>query len=250
MGDLAPEQQVQEGGRRLSDSPESIRALLNALPAMIGYWDRDQRNRMANEAYVEFFGRTAEEVRGMHIREVLGPEPYEQSLPYIEKVLAGERQLFDREITIPSGEVRYTQVSYIPDIVKGEVHGFFALTTDISERRRIEEDVEKRSVQLAEAERLARLGSWEWDLTTNRMTCSDGLFEIYGIRPEDFSGTYDPGSSKFTHPEDRGLVEAEMYKAVERGTAVDFEYRIIRPDGRVRRLHSRAELIADADGNP
>ncbi|MGN6665303.1 MAG: PAS domain-containing protein [Solirubrobacterales bacterium] len=251
MGDLAQEQQVSEEGRRLSDSPENIRALLNALPAMVGYWDSDLRNRMANDAYLEFFGRTPEEVRGMHIRKVLGPTLYEQSLPHIERVLAGERQLFDREITIPSGEVRYTQVSYVPNVVEGEVRGFFALTTDISERRRIEEDVAKRSAQLAEAERLARLGSWEWNLVTNRMTCSDGLFDIYGIRPEDFEGaSYDPGRSEYVHPGDRAFVEAEMRKAVENGTQVDFEYRIIRPDGRVRRLHSRAELIADADGKP
>ena len=217
---------------------------------MVGYWDREQRNRMANDAYVEFFGKTPEEVRGTHIRDILGPELYAHSLPYIEGVLAGERQLFDREVTIPSGEVRYTQVSYVPDIVEGEVRGFFALVTDISERRKIEEEVEKRSAQLAAAERLARLGSWEWDIPSNRMTCSNGLFEVYGIQPEDFSGVYEPGSAKFTHPDDRDLVEREMREAVEKGTPVNFEYRIIRPDGRVRRMHSRAELIADAGGNP
>lgn len=236
--------------RRLSDSPENIRAILNALPAMVGYWDRDQRNRMANDAYVEFFGKTPEEMRGTHIRDILGPELYAHSLPYIEGVLAGGRQLFDREVTIPSGESRYTQVSYVPDVIDGEVRGFFALVTDISERRGIEEEVEKRSAQLAEAERLARLGSWEWDIPSNRMTCSNGLLEIYGIQREDFSGTYEPGSARFTHPDDRDLVEIEIREAVEKGTPVDFEFRIIRPDGRVRRLHSRAELIADSEGNP
>ena len=217
---------------------------------MVGYWDREQRNRMANDAYVEFFGKTPEEMRGTHIRDVLGPELYAHSAPYIEGVLAGERQLFDREVTIPSGEVRYTQVSYVPDVVDEEVRGFYALVIDISERRKIEEEVEKRSAQLAEAERLARLGSWEWDIPSNRMTCSNGLFEIYGIRPEEFSGVYEPNSSKLTHPDDRELVEREMREAVEKGTPVDFEYRVIRPDGRVRRMHSRAELIADAEGNP
>jgi PAS domain S-box-containing protein len=250
MADLASDQQISKEGRRFSDSPESIRAILNALPALVGYWDKDQRNRMANDAYLGFFGKTPEEMRGMHIRDVLGPELYAESLPHIEKVLAGEPQIFDRAVTTPSGEARYTQVSYGPDVVDGEVRGFFALVTDISKRRGIEEEVEKRSAQLAEAERLARLGSWEWDIPSNRMTCSAGLFEIYGITPEEFSGRYEPGSSKLTHPDDRELVEREMAEAVERGSPVDFEYRIIRPDGRVRRMHSRAELIADAEGNP
>lgn len=250
MADLADKQQTLEGGRRLSDSLENIRAILDALPAMVGYWDKDQRNRMANDAYVEFYGKTPGEMRGTHIRDLLGAETYAKSLPYIEAVLAGRRQLFDREMTIPSGEVRYTQVSYVPDAVDGVVHGFFVLVTDISERRQIEREAEKRRTQLAEAERLARLGSWEWNIPTNRMNCSDGLFDIYGIGPEDFDGTYDPSVSKFVHPADRSSVETEMREAVEKGTPVDFEYRIIRPDGRIRRIHSRAELVADADGNP
>jgi PAS domain S-box-containing protein len=245
---LAQDQQIPEG-RRLSD-PENIRAVLDALPAMVGYWDKELRNRIANDAYVEFFGKTPDELRGMHIREVLGPELYERNLPYIEGALAGERQLFDREIVTPSGEIRFTQASYIPDLVDGEVQGFFALVTDISERRSIEAEAEMKRVKLAEAERLARLGSWEWDLTTNRMTCSEGLFRIYGIRAEDFDGKYDPGGSKYVHPADRAFVEAEMRGAVEKGTPIDLEYRIIRPDGRVRRLHSRAELVADTEGTP
>ena len=235
--------------RRFSDSPEGIQAMLNALPALVGYWDSSLRNRMANRAYVEFFGRSPEEMRGLHIRDLLGPQLYEQNLPYIEGALAGETQLFHREIRIPNGEVRYTQASYIPDLVQGEVRGFFVLVTDITESRRAEEEVERNRARLAEAERLARLGSWEWDIPNKRLTCSEGLFAIYGIRPEDFDGHYE-GGSQHVHPDDRELVESVMREAVERGAPVDFEYRILRPDGRVRRVHSRAELTADSEGSP
>ena len=224
--------------------------MLNALPALVGYWDSELRNQMANEAYVEYFGTSPEEMRGIHIRDLLGPELYEKNRPYIEGALRGEKQLFDRAIPTPSGEVRYTQASYIPDVTEGEVHGFFVLVTDITERRRIEEEMEHSRARLADAERVARLGSWEWDIPSNRLTCSDGLFAIYGIAPEDFDGTYEPSNTEHVHPDDRELVESEMRQAVETGTPVDFEYRIIRPDGRVRRLHSRAELIADPDGKP
>ncbi|HYQ78527.1 MAG TPA: PAS domain-containing protein [Solirubrobacterales bacterium] len=230
------------------DSREGIQTMLDSLPAMVGYWDSDLLNRMANAAYVEFFGKTPEEMRGTHIRDLLGPELYASNLPYIEGALRGEKQLFDRAIPTPSGEVRYTQASYIPDVGGGEVHGFFVLVTDITERRKIEREMAHSRARLADAERVARLGSWEWDIPSNRLTCSDGLFAIYGIEPEEFDGVYAPANSKFIHPDDRELVETEMTQAVESGTPVDFEYRIIRPDGRVRRLHSRAELIADPDG--
>lgn len=223
--------------------------MLNALPAMVGYWDGDQRNRMANDAYIEFFGQTPQEMRGTHIRDLLGPRLYERSLPYIEGALAGETQLFDREIETPSGQIRYTQVSYVPDTVEGRVRGFFVLMTDITERRRIEEEIEHSRARLAAAERVARIGSWEWDIPGNRLTCSEGLFVIYGIESDDFDGLYE-GGSQHVHPEDRALVERVMREAVELGAPVDYEYRIIRPDGRVRRIHSRAELTADEDGRP
>lgn len=247
---MCPDTRKPDWHRQPSDSPEGIQAMLNALPALVGYWDKDLRNRMANDAYVEYFGKTPQEIRGAHISDVLGPELYEQNLPHIEGALAGEPQLFDREIPTPAGEVRYTQASYIPDTVDGEVRGFFVLYTDITERRRIEEEIEHSRARLAEAERVARMGSWEWDIPNKAMTVSDGLFALYGVRPEDFDGRYGRGGSKWLHPEDRALVKREVQQALETGASIDFEYRIIRPDGRVRRLHSRAELIADEDGNP
>ena len=120
------------------EAADMVRAVLNGIPALIGYWDAGLRNRLANDAYLEFFGRTPDQMRGMHIRDVLGPDLFEQNRGHIERALAGERQSFDREIPKPNGEVAYTQASYIPDIAGGVVRGFFVLVTDITERHRIE----------------------------------------------------------------------------------------------------------------
>jgi PAS domain S-box-containing protein len=242
-------EQQHDWHRQPSDSPEGIQAMLNALPAMVGYWDGKMRNRMANDAFIEYFGKTPQELRGIHIRDLLGPEVFAENLPYIEAALTGKAQLFDQEIRTPGGDLRYTQASYVPDLVDGEVRGFFVLVTDITERRRIEEEVERSRSRLAEAERVARIGSWEWDIPSGLLTCSEGLYAIYGIRAEDFDGHYEGGSQR-VHPEDRSRVEQVMREAVELGAPVDYEYRIIRPDGRVRRIHSRAELTADDDGRP
>ena len=116
-----------------------MRAILNGLPALVGYWDAQLRNRMANDAYVEYFGLAPEQIRGMHIRDVLGPQLFAQNEPYIERALAGEPQLFDRTIVDTRGVSRYTQASYIPDTADGAVRGFFVLVTDITPRREAEE---------------------------------------------------------------------------------------------------------------
>jgi PAS domain S-box-containing protein len=166
----------------------------------------------------------------------------------------GGRSARPHDRPLSEGVGHRTQASYIPDVGDdGEVRGFFVLVTDvtdITERRRIERELERSYDRLAEAERLARLGSWDRDIPRGKMTCSNGLFEIHGISAEDLEETYEVGSSKYVHPDDRGCVNEEMRQAVETGAPVDFEYRIIRPDGRVRRLHSRAELVADAEGHP
>ncbi|HEY5144630.1 MAG TPA: PAS domain-containing protein [Solirubrobacteraceae bacterium] len=231
------------------DRPENIRVILNALPAMVGYWDRDLHNVMANDAYTRFFGKSPEQIRGLHITELLGSELYEKSRPDIEAALAGERREFDREIPTPSGEVRYVQASYIPDVVDGVVRGFFVLASDVTERRRIEDEVERRGARLAEAEQIASMGSWEWDINEDKVVWSAGLFAIYGISPDDFEGRYQPSSER-VHPDDRERADAAVRRAVETCEPVDLEYRIIRPDGRVRRLHSRAEVITAPDGKP
>jgi PAS domain S-box-containing protein len=232
------------------NAPETLEAILNALPALVSYWDRDLRNVMANSAYVEFFGKSPDEIRGMHGRDLLGRKLFEQNLPHLQAALAGEPQTFDREITTASGELRYTQASYIPDIVDGDVRGLLVLVTDITERRRVEQELERSRTLLADAERVARLGSWEWDIPSNEVLWSDGLYTIYGIEPGDFEGEYRPGGSKYVHLDDRRRVEEQVQRVVETGAPMDFEFRIVRPDGRVRRLHSRAEVIADAEGRP
>lgn len=227
-----------------------IQTVLDALPAMVGYWDRELRNVLANRAYVDFFGKGPEEVRGTHIRELLGEDLYGKNLPHLEAALAGEPQQFDREIPTPSGKIRFTQASYIPDRHGGEIRGIFVLVTDITTRRLAEAEVERGRQRLAHAEKVGRLGSWEWDIPAEEIFWSEGLYELYGIGPEDFEPKYRPGGSDYVHPEDRERVDAEIRRALDTGAPIDFEYRIVRPDGRVRRLHSRAELTVDPEGRP
>ncbi len=130
-----------------------VEAILNGLPALIGYWDADLRNQLANQAYVDYFGLTPAQIHGRHIREVLGEALYAKNLPFLERALAGERQMFDREIPTPNGEKRYTQASYIPDIVDGRVRGIVVLVTDISQRRIAEQEAKEARLAAQAANR-------------------------------------------------------------------------------------------------
>jgi diguanylate cyclase (GGDEF)-like protein/PAS domain S-box-containing protein len=124
-----------EGPRPGLDSGRLLRTLVDHIPAMVGYWDEDLRNVLANTAYVEWFGMSPDEMAGRHIREVIGPDLFEKNLRHIVAALAGQAQMFDREIVDAAGVLRFSQAHYMPDIdERGRVRGFFVLVVDVSAR--------------------------------------------------------------------------------------------------------------------
>ena len=110
----------------------------NHIPAMIAYWDASQRCVFANMAYREWFGRTPDEMSGITLERLLGPELYRKNRTYIEKALTGEIQIFERQIPLPTGEIRESIATYTPDLVNGEVRGFIAHVADVTRLRKRE----------------------------------------------------------------------------------------------------------------
>ncbi|MGH7476718.1 MAG: PAS domain S-box protein [Longimicrobiales bacterium] len=106
---------------------------------------------------------------------------------------------------------------------------------------------EVRAGQLAATQRLARLGSWEWDVLANSVCWSDELYRIYGLEPGEFAATFD-AYLELVHPDDRERVRAEIEGAVVTGKPFEFEERIVRPSGEQRVLRSVGEPTLDADG--
>ena len=101
--------------------------------------------------------------------------------------------------------------------------------------------------QLAEAQRIAHVGSWEWDVASNTVAWSDGLYRIFGRTPQEFENTYE-SFLRYVHPEDRQFVQKTIQKAYETGHPFAFEHRLVRPDGGVRVLHTRGEVFTDKNG--
>ncbi len=218
-----------------------LRTLLDQLPALVAYWDADCRNVVANHAYVEWFGFDPEQMRGIHISEVLGPEVYAKNLPFITAALAGEEQLFDRTLVDPSGRTRHTQASYVPDVVDGEVRGFFVLVTDVTPR------VEAQRA-MDQAQALAKLGSWELDVATGVVTWSRALFDIVGVDPDTTDALTLPARVVHVHPDDRDLVYSNIDRAVRTGQPYTSNYRIITTDGSERDVVSMGRPVVGADG--
>ncbi len=120
---------------------------------------------------------------------------------------------------------------------------------DITERKRAEEEIERREAQLAEAQRIAQLGSYEWDIRNDKVYRSEELCRIFGVRPEQFKATFE-GYLERVHPEDRSFTRENIERAFRERKSFDFEDRIVRPDGAVRLLRSQGRWIFDEEQEP
>ena len=128
--------------------------------------------------------------------------------------------------------------------------GFFSLVArDITDRKRDEEEARNQARVRSQAERMAHLGFWRWDVRSNRVTWSDELHRIYGLDPAQFGASFEAYLAR-VHPGDRARVRGAIEGVLAAGEAVAFEERIVRPDGQTRHLHSWGTLTRDEDGTP
>jgi PAS domain S-box-containing protein len=129
----------------------------------------------------------------------------------------------------------------------GKKRGFVELSRDITQRKRIDDRLRHAQEQLAEAEQLAQLGSWEWDLIEDRVWWSDELYRIFGVAPNQSPPSYQALLERI-HPADRARLDSMVQRIVGDPGSFRMQVRILRPDKRVRVLQSRGEVLVDAAG--
>ncbi|GAF93244.1 unnamed protein product, partial [marine sediment metagenome] len=123
------------------------------------------------------------------------------------------------------------------------------LKQKIEELRESEILLRERERSLLEAQRIAHLGNWEWDIIENKLWWSDEVYRIFGLEPKQFGATYD-AFLVYVHPDDRKLVEESVNKALYEEKAYNIDHRVIRPNGDKRIVHERAEVTYDTTHKP
>jgi PAS domain S-box-containing protein len=181
---------------------------------------------------------------------IMHPEDLEAALTEWGAKMADEEP-FEGEIRLrrANGEYRWFLVRTDPlRDEQGNVVKWYGASIDIEDRKRAEETLQYSETQLAEAQRLAHVGGWDWDLRTNAVAWSDELYHIFGLQPGTISvvGEVD----RFIHPDDLDLGWDTVKRAIASKEPYDYYHRILRPDGTERIARSRGSIISDERGEP
>src|ERR1700719_1797977 len=237
--------------------------------AHVGHWDWNLETGeiiWSDETY-RIFGFKPQE-RPMEIATVSGlVHPDDREALYREvdvEVAAGVHPVHEHRIVRPSGEVRTVQsiTSKLwkttdvgpEDGISREHNRLFGTVQDITELKQAEEashalsrDLQESKDWLEEAQRVAHLGYWVWDLETNQVIWSDETYRIFGLVPK--AGSFDVSVvGEMIHPDDREAVFRIADEAIRSGTRADCEHRLIRPDGEMRVVHSLGDVRKNSQG--
>ncbi len=124
----------------LRRSEEQLRLIANGLPVLIAYVDKEQHYRFNNEAYQTWLGLSPDNIHNCHLQQVHGEREYRQIKQYVELALLGQTVNYEQDLTLLDGWIHSLSVTYIPHLDENsqKILGFFALTSDISDRKAIE----------------------------------------------------------------------------------------------------------------
>jgi len=232
--------------RQLRDGERLYRAMARNLPGgVVALFDRDLRYLVADGP--ELFaavGLSKEELEGKTLSEAL-PESESVLEPMYRAALAGET--VTREIEL--GERVYlTQVAPVRNEA-GEIAAGLATALDITDRKRMEEELRHQEERLRLALEAGRMGTWDWDVPSGELKWSSALESLHGLAPGTFAGTYQAFLG-LIHPEDRPRFEQTVAEALGGEKPLTTEYRVVHPDGSVHWIAGRGRVFLDDFGAP
>src|SRR5215471_13321209 len=216
----------------LRTSEERLRRVSDNADVGLIRCSRDWFYLSANPAYAKIAGKPLDQIVGWPMAEVMGAEAVETIRPYVERVLRGEHVSYEAEVPYAGAGTRYMHVSYTPDTdAAGQIVGWVACVTDITERKHAEDALHQREVELGEAQRLAHIGSWFWEAETDALVASDELLRIYGLDPATQRVLTLRDQRDRWHPvDDWERLKAAIQRTMQTGLGYELELRAFRKE--------------------
>jgi PAS domain S-box-containing protein len=262
--DITDRKRAEEERQALSRNLQESKARLEEAQrvAHMGhyYWDLIANRVTWSDELYRIYGLTPQEgpIDMAMVREMIHPDDRDHVFKEAEEaVRCGVHTEAEHRVVRPKGEVRTVQgLGTVKRDAQGQAYEMFGTVQDITDRKRAEEerqalsrDLQESKTWLEEAQRVAHVGYWVWDLETNRLIWSDETYRIFGLTPQE--GLIDMDKVReMIHPDDREAVFRTAEEAVRSGTRADCEHRLFRPGGEMRVVHSLGDLKKDSSGRP
>lgn len=235
----------------LRKSEDRYKLIVNNANDIIYRADAKGHFTFANPTAVQYMQRSEHELLGLHFLELVRTDYRHATMKFYDRQFTQriENTYFEfPAITREGTEIWLGQNAQL--ILDDEgTPSFQAVARDITKRKQIEQELKEHELQLVEAQHIALLGSWTWDIVTNTTSWSQALYHIYRIRPEDGPATFE-GYLSVVHPDDRETVSGLVESAVRTGQGFSYQHRIIWPDKSVRFHLVNLKVDLDGEGRP
>lgn len=235
--------------------------VLDTVPSMLAYWDRDLICRYANSAYQQWFGVSGHSLIGSSIRDLLGPDLFARNEPYMCAALRGEPQEFEWLVSGPLGIMRPSLAAYLPHVVDGEVMGFIAQVTDVSLLHRARSLAEQKAreaihsaallrkaqEELKLAQQLGEMGSWCWEVDDDIVSWSEQLYKLFGLDQTQQPPTFAEHERLYT-PAGFVVIRKAVERTLQTGQPYNVEVEYLHQTGRRGWLEVRGGAERDSTG--
>jgi PAS domain S-box-containing protein len=242
------ENALRESEARLASAERELRLTLDSIPTLIAsYWPNGERD-FVNQAWQRFTGISQEEARGTN--STLNTHPYHQSgaaAMWETCLQTGAPYELEEQLRRVDGEYRWHWVGRVPlRDENGDVIKWYSVGQDIEDRKRAESALQRSEAYSAEAQKLSQTGSLAWDIANDRHFWSDETYQIMGV---------DRGTKpsmdlivQRVHPDDRAQFRHRADRAMKDAGNLDYEQRMLMPDGQIKYLRIRAHRVKYASG--
>lgn len=229
---------------------QSSRLIVDNIPGLVAIMTPTGEVELVNRRVLDYFGRTFEELKRWGSTDAVHPDDLPRvTAAWRHSVETGAPYDFEHRLRRADGEYRWFQSRGHPlRGPDGRIARWYNLLTDIHDRRQTEEKLQRSEADLLEAQRLSHTGSWRHDVVTGALTISPEVFRIRGVPAPDGPLTLDFFWSTM-HPEDVARVRRAYEMAQTQRTGFVGDYRIVRPDGTIRHLHTIGHPVVNELGD-
>lgn len=187
-GHITARKRAEDALRR---SENELRVIAENVPALLSYVDTEGFYRFVNKRYEEWFGCSRAEITGKHYRHVLGEATYQKIRTRVDAALSGQHITYEDVLPYAHGGPRWVIADYVPDIdTSGDVHGLFALVTDITDRKQAEQALRESEEKFRGITERSYDGVLTLDLEGKITYVSPAVERIGGYKPDEVLGRH------------------------------------------------------------